>query len=110
EQPGQARGSRRVRALDRRTGPAGDRADAAEHRLPPDEGAEARPPPRGAGGVGGAVLRGEPLGAGRRIAVVAARFNEVVTSRLVEGALAGLARHGGPDGAGHGVWGPGGFG
>jgi 6,7-dimethyl-8-ribityllumazine synthase len=55
------------------------------------------------------VLRGEPLGAGRRIAVVAARFNEVVTSRLVEGALAGLARHGVPDRAVHVVWVPGAF-
>ena len=33
-------------------------------------------------------------GAGRRIAIVAARFNEVVTDKLVEGALAGLAAHG----------------
>jgi 6,7-dimethyl-8-ribityllumazine synthase len=55
------------------------------------------------------ILRGEPLGAGRRIAVVAARFNEVVTSRLVEGALAGLARHGVPDGAVDVVWVPGAF-
>jgi 6,7-dimethyl-8-ribityllumazine synthase len=55
------------------------------------------------------VLRGEPLGAGRHIAVVAARFNEVVTSRLVEGALAGLTRHGVPDGAVHVVWVPGAF-
>jgi 6,7-dimethyl-8-ribityllumazine synthase len=55
------------------------------------------------------VLRGQPLGAGRRIAVVAARFNEVVTSRLVEGAIAGLARHGVPDGAVHVVWVPGAF-
>jgi 6,7-dimethyl-8-ribityllumazine synthase len=55
------------------------------------------------------VLRGEPLGAGRRIAVVAARFNEIVTSRLVEGALAGLARHGVLDGAVHVVWVPGAF-
>jgi 6,7-dimethyl-8-ribityllumazine synthase len=55
------------------------------------------------------VLRGEPLGAGRHIAVVAARFNEVVTSRLVEGALAGLTRHGVPDGAVDVVWVPGAF-
>jgi 6,7-dimethyl-8-ribityllumazine synthase len=33
-------------------------------------------------------------GSGRRIAVVAARFNEMITGKLVEGALAGLARHG----------------
>jgi 6,7-dimethyl-8-ribityllumazine synthase len=32
-------------------------------------------------------------GSGRRIAVVAARFNEIVTAKLVEGALAGLAKH-----------------
>lgn len=40
------------------------------------------------------VLRGEVGGAGRRIAVIAARFNELVTSKLLEGALSGLARHG----------------
>lgn len=33
-------------------------------------------------------------GSGRRIAVVAARFNEMITGRLVEGTLAGLAKHG----------------
>ena len=42
------------------------------------------------------VLRGETLGAGRRVAIVAARFNELVTAKLVEGArVAGLAHHGG---------------
>ena len=40
------------------------------------------------------VLRGEPLGAGRRVAVVASRFNELVTTKLVEGACAGLSHHG----------------
>ena len=40
------------------------------------------------------VLRGEPVGAGVRVAVVAARFNELVTSALVEGAVGGL-RHAG---------------
>jgi len=39
-------------------------------------------------------LRGEPRGAGRRVAVVAARFNGDVTAKLVEGATAGLAHHG----------------
>ena len=33
-------------------------------------------------------------GSGRRIAVVAARFNEMITGKLVEGAIAGLAKHG----------------
>jgi 6,7-dimethyl-8-ribityllumazine synthase len=37
-------------------------------------------------------------GSNRRIAVVAARFNESVTAKLVEGALAGLIKHGvGPE-------------
>lgn len=40
------------------------------------------------------VVRGEPDGAGRRIAVVAARFNETVTTALVDGCLDGLAHHG----------------
>lgn len=37
------------------------------------------------------VFEGRPRGAGRRIAVVGARFNEVVTRKLVDGALARLA-------------------
>ena len=40
------------------------------------------------------VDRGEPDGAGRHVAVVAARFNEAITQRLVEGALSALAKHG----------------
>ncbi|TMK16179.1 MAG: 6,7-dimethyl-8-ribityllumazine synthase [Actinobacteria bacterium] len=40
------------------------------------------------------VLRGETLGAGRRVAIVASRFNELVTSKLVEGARGGLSHHG----------------
>ena len=41
-----------------------------------------------------AEFTGTPSGGGRRFAVVAARFNESVTSRLVEGALDALTRHG----------------
>jgi 6,7-dimethyl-8-ribityllumazine synthase len=37
---------------------------------------------------------GEHDGSGRRIAIVAARFNEMITGKLVEGAVAGLAKHG----------------
>jgi 6,7-dimethyl-8-ribityllumazine synthase len=40
------------------------------------------------------VVRGEPDGSGRRIAVVAARFNGTVTTALVDGCLDGLAHHG----------------
>lgn len=37
---------------------------------------------------------GSPAGAGKRIAVVASRFNENVTAKLVDGALDALKRHG----------------
>jgi 6,7-dimethyl-8-ribityllumazine synthase len=40
------------------------------------------------------VVRGVPDGTGRRIAVVAARFNDQVTTPLVDGCLEGLAHHG----------------
>jgi 6,7-dimethyl-8-ribityllumazine synthase len=36
-------------------------------------------------------LEGRPRGEGRRIAIVAARFNEAVTRKLVDGALAALS-------------------
>jgi 6,7-dimethyl-8-ribityllumazine synthase len=40
------------------------------------------------------VFEGRPRGEGRRIAIVAARFNESISRKLVEGALAGLASFG----------------
>jgi 6,7-dimethyl-8-ribityllumazine synthase len=55
------------------------------------------------------VLRGEPVPEGRRFAVVAARFNEVVTAELVRGALACLSRHGVADEDVDLVWVPGAF-
>ena len=48
-------------------------------------------------------------GAGRRVAIVAARFNEIVTAKLVEGAIAGLAKHGVADDAVDVAWVPGAF-
>jgi 6,7-dimethyl-8-ribityllumazine synthase len=39
---------------------------------------------------------GSPSGKGRRFAVVASRFNEEITRKLVEGALEALDRHGVP--------------
>jgi 6,7-dimethyl-8-ribityllumazine synthase len=39
-------------------------------------------------------IRGESNGAGRRFAVVAAAFNEVVVHKLVDGAQAAFRRHG----------------
>jgi 6,7-dimethyl-8-ribityllumazine synthase len=41
-----------------------------------------------------AEFEGSPVGAGRRFAVVASRFNEAVTQKLVDGALDAFARHG----------------
>jgi 6,7-dimethyl-8-ribityllumazine synthase len=41
-----------------------------------------------------AEFTGTPEGHGRRIAVVASRFNETVTQKLVDGALDALVRHG----------------
>ena len=55
------------------------------------------------------VSRGEPLGEGRRIAIVVARFHEHVTARLLEGALAGLRSHGVADEAVDVAWVPGAF-
>ena len=48
-------------------------------------------------------------GSGRRIAVVAARFNEMITGRLVEGALASIAKHGVAEADVDVAWVPGAF-
>lgn len=37
---------------------------------------------------------GSPAGAGRRIGIAVSRFNEIVTQKLVDGALDALTRHG----------------
>ena len=55
------------------------------------------------------IVRGEPLGAQARIAVVAGRYNDAVTAKLVDGARAGLAHHGVADDAVTIVWVPGAF-
>jgi 6,7-dimethyl-8-ribityllumazine synthase len=55
------------------------------------------------------IVRGEPRGAQARIAVVASRFHEALTAKLVEGARAGLAHHGVPEDAVTVVWVPGAF-
>ena len=52
---------------------------------------------------------GNPHGAGRRFAIVVARFNQVVTERLLDGALDGLRRHGVADEDIEVVWVPGAF-
>jgi 6,7-dimethyl-8-ribityllumazine synthase len=37
---------------------------------------------------------GSPRGAGRRFAIIASRFNEPITAKLLEGAMDALTRHG----------------
>ena len=41
-----------------------------------------------------AEFSGTPSGRGRRFAVLASRFNEVITQRLIDGALDALVKHG----------------
>jgi 6,7-dimethyl-8-ribityllumazine synthase len=55
------------------------------------------------------TFSGTREGAGRRIAVVAARFNEIVTAKLVDGATAGLVDHGVPEDHVDVAWVPGAF-
>jgi 6,7-dimethyl-8-ribityllumazine synthase len=55
------------------------------------------------------IVRGQPRGAEARVAVVASRFHEAVTTKLVEGARAGLAHHGVADDGVTIVWVPGAF-
>ncbi len=54
-------------------------------------------------------LKGDLQGQGLRIAIIAARFNELVTLRLVEGARDALARHGVTDEDTLLAWVPGSF-
>ena len=55
------------------------------------------------------TFEGTPAGGGRRIAVVAARFNEVITGRLLQGALDGLRSFGVADDDVDVAWVPGAF-
>jgi 6,7-dimethyl-8-ribityllumazine synthase len=55
------------------------------------------------------TFRGEPTGDGKRIAVVASRFNEHIVQKLVDGALSGLASHGVDDDDVDVAWVPGAF-
>lgn len=55
------------------------------------------------------VLEGAPDGSGARVAIVVARFNEVVTERLLDGALGALRQHGVADADVTVAWVPGAF-
>ena len=55
------------------------------------------------------VLHGEPRGQGRRVGIAVARFNELVTEKLLDGAVATLRQHGVADGDVTVAWVPGAF-
>ena len=55
------------------------------------------------------VYEGSLSGAGLRVAIAAARFNDTIVNRLVEGANDGLRRHGVDPGSIDLVWTPGAF-
>jgi 6,7-dimethyl-8-ribityllumazine synthase len=55
------------------------------------------------------ILEGQLSGDGLRVAIVAARFNEFITSKLVGGAVDALVRHGADDAAIDIAWVPGAF-
>jgi 6,7-dimethyl-8-ribityllumazine synthase len=55
------------------------------------------------------VFEGSLSGAGLRVAVAAARFNDTIVNRLLDGALDGLRRHGVDPGSVDVVWTPGAF-
>jgi 6,7-dimethyl-8-ribityllumazine synthase len=55
------------------------------------------------------VLHGEPRGQGRRVGIAVARFNEVVTEKLLDGAVATLRQQGVADGDVTVAWVPGAF-
>ena len=55
------------------------------------------------------ILEGSLVGHGIRAAVVVARFNDFITSRLLDGAVSGLIRHGVADDDVTVAWTPGSF-
>ncbi len=55
------------------------------------------------------VFEGNLQGQGLRVAIVAARFNEAIVSRLVDGAVDGLRRHGVDECSIDVAWAPGAF-
>ena len=57
----------------------------------------------------GKVIEGQLIAKGKRFALVASRFNDFITKRLVEGATDALLRHGAKDGDFDIVWVPGAF-
>ena len=55
------------------------------------------------------ILEGNMIANGAKIAIVASRFNEFITSKLISGAVDGLKRHGVDDDDISLAWVPGAF-
>ena len=55
------------------------------------------------------VLQGDSNGKGKKFGIVVSRFNSFITEKLLEGAIAGLTRHGVADDAITVAWTPGAF-
>ncbi len=55
------------------------------------------------------IIQGSMIGTGKKFALVASRFNEFITSKLIDGAVDTLVRHGVQDAAIDVVWVPGAF-
>ncbi len=70
------------------------------------EGAEA---PREGGPIAANVFRGRLVAPGGRLAIVVSRYHETITSRLLDGALTTLRKHGVADESVDVAWVPGAF-
>lgn len=55
------------------------------------------------------VIEGQYSAQGLKVGIVASRFNDFIVSKLVDGALDAITRHGGDAGAASVVWVPGSF-
>ena len=55
------------------------------------------------------TIQGTMIATGKKFAIVASRFNEFITSKLIDGAVDTLVRHGAQDSAIEIVWVPGAF-
>jgi 6,7-dimethyl-8-ribityllumazine synthase len=55
------------------------------------------------------VIKGQLVVSGKRFGIVGARFNELITEKLIDGAVDTLLRHGAKEGEIEVVWAPGSF-
>ena len=55
------------------------------------------------------IIEGQLTAKGKRFAIVASRFNDFITKKLLEGALDAISRHNGDDKQAEVVWVPGSF-